>query len=52
VNPVSYLVDGMRALMLDGWQWGTIGEAFLAAAAVGAVTLPLAVQAFRRSVQT
>jgi ABC transporter DrrB family efflux protein len=52
VNPVSYLVDGMRALMLEGWQWGTIGEAFLAAAAVGAVTLPLAVQAFRRSVQT
>src|SRR5205823_4461410 len=52
VNPVSYLVDGMRALMLQGWQWGTIGEAFLAAAAVGVVTLPLAVQAFRRSVQT
>jgi hypothetical protein len=52
VNPVSYLVDGMRALMLGGWGWGTIGEAFLAAAAVGAVTLPLAVQAFRRSVQT
>ena len=38
--------------MLEGWQWQPIGEAFLAAAAVGAITLPLAVQAFRRSVQT
>jgi ABC-2 type transport system permease protein len=52
VNPVSYLVDGMRTLMLEGWHWQTIGAAFLAAAVVGAVTLPLAVQAFRRSVQT
>jgi ABC-2 type transport system permease protein len=52
VNPVSYLVDAMRTLMLQGWEWQTIGEGFLAAAAVGAVTLPLAVQAFRRSLQT
>jgi ABC-2 type transport system permease protein len=52
VNPVSYLVDAMRTLMLQGWHWETIGEGFLAAAAVGALTLPLAVQAFRRSVQT
>ena len=36
VNPVSYLVEGMRTLMLEGWQWQPIGEAFLAAAAVAA----------------
>ena len=52
VNPVSYLVDAMRTLMLVGWHWQTIGEGFLAAAAVGALTLPLAVQAFRRSLQS
>ena len=52
VNPVSYLVDAMRTLMLQGWHWQTIGEGFLAAGAVGALTLPLALQAFRRSVQT
>jgi ABC-2 type transport system permease protein len=52
VNPVSYLVDAMRTIMLQGWHWQTIGEGFLAGAAVGALTLPLAVQAFRRSVQT
>ena len=52
VNPVSYLVDAMRALMLQGWQWETLGKGFLAAAIVGAVTMPLAVRAFRRSVQS
>jgi ABC-2 type transport system permease protein len=52
VNPVSYLVDAMRTLMLQGWHWETIGHGFLAGAAVGALTLPLAVQAFRRSVQS
>jgi len=52
VNPVSYLVDAMRTLMLQGWHWQTIGEGFLAAGAVGALTLPLALQAFRRSVET
>jgi ABC-2 type transport system permease protein len=49
VNPVSYLIDAMRALMLAGWRWETVFEGFAAAAVVGAVTLPLAVQAFRRS---
>ena len=51
VNPVSYLIDAMRALMLAGWRWETIAEGFAAAAVVGAITLPLAVQAFRRSLQ-
>ena len=40
-NPVTYLIDAMRALMLDGWRWTTIGEGFLVAAAVAAVTLLL-----------
>lgn len=52
VNPVSYLVDAMRTVMLQGWQWEAIGKGFLAAAAVGALTMPLAVQAFRRSLQS
>ncbi len=52
VNPVAYLVDAMRALMLQGWRWETLGEGFLAAAVVGGITMPLAVQAFRRSVQS
>jgi ABC-2 type transport system permease protein len=52
VNPVSYLVNAMRTLMLQGWHWETVGEGFLAAVVIGAITMPLAVQAFRRSLQT
>jgi ABC transporter DrrB family efflux protein len=52
VNPVTYLIDAMRSLMLDGWHWGTIGAGFAAAAVVAAIMLPLAVLAFRRAVQT
>jgi ABC-2 type transport system permease protein len=51
-NPVTYLIDAMRTLMLDGWRWTTIGEGFAAAAVVAAITLPLAVVAFRRVVKT
>jgi ABC-2 type transport system permease protein len=25
VNPATYVIEGMRAVMLDGWQWTTIG---------------------------
>lgn len=50
VNPVTYLIDAMRTLMLDGWRWASVGEGFAAAAVVAAVTLPLAVLAFRRAV--
>lgn len=52
VNPVSYLVNAMRTIMLQGWHWETIGQGFLSAAIVGAVTMPLAVLAFRRSVKS
>ena len=51
-NPVTYLIDAVRSLMLDGWHWQTIGAGFAAAAGVAAVTLPLAVVAFRRSLKT
>jgi ABC-2 type transport system permease protein len=50
-NPVTYLIDAMRALMLDGWRWTTIAEGFAAAAVVAGITLPLAVVAFRRSLK-
>jgi ABC-2 type transport system permease protein len=50
-NPVTYLIDAMRALMLDGWRWTTIGEGFAAAGVVAAIVLPLAVVAFRRSLK-
>lgn len=50
-NPVAYLIDAMRTLMLHGWQPGPILDGFAAAAAFAAVTLPLALHAFRGAVR-
>jgi ABC-2 type transport system permease protein len=46
-NPVTYLLAGMRSLLMEGWEWTTIGKAFLAIAIVGAVSFSLALVAFR-----
>ena len=48
-NPVTSVVEAMRALMLRGWEPAPILEGFAAAGVVAAVTLPLAVLAFRRT---
>ncbi|HEV8595119.1 MAG TPA: ABC transporter permease [Thermoplasmata archaeon] len=47
VNPVSYIADAARALILTGFDWSLIGRAFLAVAAFGIVLNGLAVMSFR-----
>lgn len=44
-NPMTYLLRGLRALSMTGWDWSEIGIGLLAVAGVGAVTLTLAVRA-------
>ncbi|MCZ7525885.1 MAG: ABC transporter permease [Acidimicrobiia bacterium] len=41
-NPVTYLLAGLRSLILEGWDATALGQALLAVAAVGAVSLSLA----------
>jgi ABC-2 type transport system permease protein len=51
INPVTYVLEGMRALMLQGAvpeTLGTIGVGFLAASLFGLVTLTAAFFSFRR----
>lgn len=50
-NPVAYLIDAMRALMLRGWEAGAVVEGFAATGVVAALTLPLAVASFRRALK-
>jgi ABC-2 type transport system ATP-binding protein len=45
LNPVTYVLDGMRALTMSGWNFGKLGLAVVAAAGAGAVTLTLAFRA-------
>ena len=47
VNPVSYMADAARALILTGYDWTALGNAFLAILAFGVVLNGLAIMAFR-----
>lgn len=46
-NPVTYILQGMRTLILDGWDWGSIASAGAAIAGLGAFTLTLVLAALR-----
>lgn len=50
-NPITYLLQGMRALTMNGWDAGDIGVALLAVAGIGSVSLSLAFLALRSRVQ-
>jgi ABC-2 type transport system permease protein len=47
VNPVSYLADAARALIIDGYDWSAIGGAAAAILVVGVLLNGMAVAAFR-----
>ncbi len=51
-NPCTYLLDGMRSVVLvDGWQWGELGQALVAIGAVGAVSMSLCFAALRGRIE-
>lgn len=47
VNPVTYILQGMRALSMEGWNWDDLGVALLAIGVLGTVSLSLAFMALR-----
>jgi ABC-2 type transport system permease protein len=48
LNPVSYVATAARSMILTGFNWTEIGQAFAAIAIVGVLLNGLAVIAFRR----
>jgi ABC-2 type transport system permease protein len=46
-NPVTYLLGGLRSLIVDGWDWAALGKAVVAIAIVGAVSMSLCFGALR-----
>jgi len=50
-NPVTYLLAGLRSLITVGWEWGELGKALAAIAAVGVVSMSLALAALRGRVR-
>ena len=47
INPVTYILEGERALVLDGWEWDKVGYACAAIAGFGSFTLTLTLLALR-----
>lgn len=47
-NPVTYLIEAMRALMVSGYDWGAIGKAVVALGILGLILQTLTLWAFRR----
>jgi ABC-2 type transport system permease protein len=46
-NPVTYLLEGLRSLIIEGWEWEEIGAALAAIAIVGTVSMTLCFGALR-----
>ncbi len=46
-NPVTYVLDALRSLTMEGWEAGTLGKGLLAIGAVGLVSFSLCLAAFR-----
>ncbi len=46
-NPVTYLLGGLRALVTEGWAWGSLGKALLAVAIVGTLSMSMCLAALR-----
>ena len=46
-NPVTYLLEGLRSLVVEGWRWAALGKALLSIAVVGAVSMTMCFAALR-----
>ncbi len=50
-NPVTYLLEGLRALVSDGWAWGSLAKALAAVAIVGIASMAMCLAALRGRVR-
>jgi ABC-2 type transport system permease protein len=48
INPVSYVIVGLRSLVIDGWDAGKIGAALLVIVVMGIVLTALSLRAIAR----
>ena len=48
INPVSYLIEGVRSLIITGWDATALGRAFAVASVLGLVSVVLASRALGR----
>jgi len=46
-NPVTYILEGLRSLVTQGWRWESLGKALLAIGIVGVLSMSLSLAALR-----
>jgi ABC-2 type transport system permease protein len=51
LNPVTYLLEGLRSLVLVGWEWDELGKSVLAIILLGTVSMSLCFGALRGRVR-
>lgn len=44
INPVTYVMEAVRSLVLDGWDWDVLGRGFLVIAIAGTLMFTLSVR--------
>src|SRR5437763_1032235 len=49
INPVTYVLEGIRSLTSGGWDGDVIVRGFIVAIATGVVTISLVMASFRRA---
>lgn len=49
-NPITYLVDALRALVNEGWLWREVAESLAVTAALAVLTMTAATRSFRRAI--
>jgi ABC-2 type transport system permease protein len=47
-NPVTYILQGWRSLVIEGWDWTSVGGGLAAIAGLGAFTMVLTLSALRK----
>ena len=50
-NPVTYVLEGQRSLVTNGWEFGNLGKTLLAIGVVGAISMSLCFAALRGRVK-
>jgi ABC-2 type transport system permease protein len=51
LNPITYIIEGVRALVLSGWSDPAIGKGFLTAAILFVVMVALTLASFRKTLK-
>jgi len=47
LNPVTYLLEGLRSLVMEGWQADDLGKALLAILVLGTISMSMCFAALR-----